>query len=505
MTQPFATPDAARPGPAAADGVAARAPAAPDAPPRAAAPAAGGPPDGGPPADAAGPNGADGDRSDAAPPSAWRSVARSAGVRVLVLPVSAVLGVVNTRLIVENYGRDAFAQYGLLVALGTLLPFADLGMSAAIMNAIGASERPSRDDHVRRVLVTSIRVLVCSAAVIVAVSALISAAGLWPELMGEGLLPGSGPVAAALCLAIIGITLPAAIGQRVLSGLGRNHVTIAIQGLQTPVVMVVLLVLVALEAGDGTYLAVVPYTVTFVISVAATVVAARLVRPQIGRALRGAPRLRTVRGAKVFDVAVPMLVQMIALPVAMQSDRLVLSHVAGSADLARYNLAAQMYLPVWQVVSAAGVALWPIFARARARGEPGAQSPMTLAAGFGAAGAAACVAISLGSGWLANLASSGEIEIPVSVLVAFSVFMVCQAAKYPLGMFMTDAAGLRYQAVMILIMLPVNLGLSIVLTAWWGTVGPVIGSAVGVLLFQVVANWLYVRRALARAAAAAPA
>jgi hypothetical protein len=76
--------------------------------------------------------------------------------------------------------------------------------------------------------------------------------------------------------------------------------------------------------------------------------------------------------------------------------------------------------------------------------------------------------------------------------------MVCQATKYPLGMFMTDAPGLRYQAFMVVLMVPVNLGLSIVLARRFGAVGPVIGSAVGVFFFQVVANWAYVRHVLRR-------
>jgi O-antigen/teichoic acid export membrane protein len=438
-------------------------------------------------------------------PSALRSVIKSAGARVLVLPFSAVLGVLVTRLIIENFGKDAYVQYGLLVAIGMLLPFADLGMSAAVMNAIGGSDSPATDDHVHRILLTSIRVLVCSAAVILAVTAAISVAGLWPALMGDGLVPGSGPIAAALCLAVIAITLPVAIGQRVLTGLGRNHVTIAIAGLQTPVVLVVLLVLIRRGATDGSYIAVIPYCVTFLISLVATVVAARLVRPAVGRAIRDAARIRTVRGGKVFDVAIPMLVQMIALPIAMQSDRLVLSHVSDATNLGRYNLAASLYLPVWQVVQAAGVALWPIFARARAKGMSGSRSPMPMAAGFAAATAAACVVISLASGLLARFASDGEITIPAGLLVAFSVFMVCQAAKYPLGMFMTDAPGLRYQAAMIVISLPINLGLSILLAARLGAVGPVIGSTIGVFFFQVVANWLYVRRALKRGRAEAAA
>jgi predicted tellurium resistance membrane protein TerC len=89
------------------------------------------------------------------------------------------------------------------------------------------------------------------------------------------------------------------------------------------------------------------------------------------------------------------------------------------------------------------------------------------------------------------------------LLVAFSVFMICQAAKYPLGMWMTDAPGLRYQAAMIVISVPINLGLSILLASRLGAAGPVIGSTIGVFFFQVVANWLYVRWAMRRARAEA--
>ncbi|MCU1656116.1 MAG: polysaccharide biosynthesis protein, partial [Pseudonocardiales bacterium] len=45
-------------------------------------------------------------------------------------------------------------------------------------------------------------------------------------------------------------------------------------------------------------------------------------------------------------------------------------------------------------------------------------------------------------------------------------------------------------------LLPVNLGLSWYLAIHLGAVGPVIGSTVGVLLCQVLANWWYVRRDL---------
>ena len=68
--------------------------------------------------------------------------------------------------------------------------------------------------------------------------------------------------------------------------------------------------------------------------------------------------------------------------------------------------------------------------------------------------------------------------------------------KYPYGMYMTDARGLRFQLLPIFAMIPINLGLSYVLIPLVGAAGPVIGSCVAVLLCQVVPNALYVKRDL---------
>ncbi len=426
--------------------------------------------------------------------------ARSGGVRMLVLPVSALLGVVVTRLIVENYGTASYAQYGLLVAIGTLLPFADLGVSAAVMNAVGASDHPSTDPRVRGVLITSLRILVGGATVVSLVAVAITVAGLWPSLLGPGLMPGSGPLVAMACLILIAVAMPFGVGQRILAGLGKNHVSIAVNGFQTPLVLTALALLLWLDVPAGPAVAVLAYGATLLLAAVCLVLAARRIRPMLRAAVSGALRVRTVTGGRVLDVAWPMLVQMIALPIAMQTDRIVLSHRAGTDTLAEYNLAAQMFTPIWAVISAAGVTLWPVFAKARARGST--DSPASMALVFGGMAALMAVGIALASPFLADLASGGRIELGPLLVVSFVVLMVLQGLKYPLGMFMTDARGLRFQALVIVAMLPLNVGLS-----WWlagplGAAGPVIGSAVGVLCSQVVANALYIRRELRRRAAA---
>jgi O-antigen/teichoic acid export membrane protein len=242
------------------------------------------------------------------------------------------------------------------------------------------------------------------------------------------------------------------------------------------------------------YVAVVAYTATFLLGLVALLLANRLVRPTLRRSLHDAWRIRTVRGAKVFDTAWPMLLIMISGALAMQTDRIVLSHRSSVAELAEYSLAAQMFNPLLGVVGTATVALWPIFARARASGVRSDVSPTGVAALFGAAAVVLTLIISLLSGVLSRLATGGAITLGPVVLVAFSLLVVVQAVKYPLGTYMSDAHGLRYQALMILAMLPLNFGLSWVLAAPLGAVGPIIGSLVGVAIFEMFANLAYIRR-----------
>jgi len=430
-----------------------------------------------------------------------RSVGGSAAARMLVLPISAILGIFVTRLIIDNYGQASYAQYMLLVGIAALIPFADLGISASIMNSVAAAEHPDSDSHVRGTLVTCMRILAGSATVLISVSIILTVSGSWEAILGDGLMEGSGNLAAGLCLITLALAMLVGFGQRILIGLGLNFISILVGGLQTPIVLTTLLLAVTFDVDLGPYVAVVSYGALIVTGAISLSLANRRIRPIIGEAFRAAWRPWAIRGERVFDTAWPMLIQMIALPLAMQSNRLILSHVAGVDELATYSLASQMYNPIFSVSIAASMALWPVFARARSRGESDV-SARKLSLMFGALTLVAVTGITLVSGILADFASGGTIVLPLGLLLAFSILMIAQAMKSPLGMFMTDAKGLRFQAYMVVLMLPVNVGLSIVLAASLGAVGPVIGSIVGVFFFQLVANWIYVTRAERRMHAA---
>lgn len=422
----------------------------------------------------------------------WRTVGGSAGARLVVLPVSALLGIVVTRLIISNYGESSYAQYMLLVGIISLIPFADLGISASIMNATAAARDPRSDAHLRGTLVTAMRILAGSALTLAFVALILTASGSWKAVLGGGLYGRSGEVAAGLCLVAMAVAMLVGYGQRILIGLNLNALSILIGGLQTPIVLATIAGALALGIDFGPYVAVASYASLIVTGSLSLLVANRRVRPLLGQAIRDAWRIASVRGERVFDTAWPMFLQMIALPIAMQSNRLILSHVDVD-ELATYSLASQMYNPIFSVSVAASMALWPIFAKARVAGSSDV-SAHRLSLFFAGLALIAVAAMTLASGFLADLASGGRISLPFGLLLAFSVLMVVQAAKSPLGMYLTDARGLRFQAYMIFAMLPVNLGLSIVLAVHLGAVGPVVGSIVGVVVFQLGANWIYVGR-----------
>lgn len=426
----------------------------------------------------------------------WASVSQTAIAKIFVMGLSGVLGIFTSRMIIENFGSGAYAQYGLLTSLPALLPFADLGIAAVVINAIAGSDDPKRDLQVRRSIVTAFRILTVSGAVIMLVAILITVLDLWPAILGNGIAPDGGSVAAFLCLATFGLVLPMTVGQRILIGVGKTSTQVATQAIAAPAIFLGVWLFVVTGFDGGSFVAVLSYAASGIVAAVCLVLAARSIRPQVWQAMKEVPKLRSAPGVPAFALAWPMVVQMIALPIAMQTDRLLLSHLTTGPELAQYNLATQLFGLVIQTIGAAGLALWPIYAKARSAKR--VESPLVPTLWFLGGGLALAVVLAVISPWIAGFVSDGEITLGWPILVSYVVFVALQAAKYPVGMYMTDAKGLQFQVLPILCMVPLNLGLSWVLIPVLGAAGPIVGSAVAVAICQVVPNLWYVQRDLAK-------
>lgn len=422
--------------------------------------------------------------------SRWSTVASAAGAKVVVMGVTGLIGLVTSRLILQHYGVEAYAQYGLLASLPALLPFADLGIAAVVINAAAESSDPRRDERLRRTLTSAIRVLVASGSVIALVALVLSLLDLWPAILGAGLLAGGGWVA-GICMMLFGLVLPLTIGARLLIGLGRNTTQIATQVLTAPIILACIGGCVFFGVAAGDQLAIFTYVASAVVATVSLSIAARLIAPQLRLAVHDVPRMRQVRGVPVLHLAVPMLVQMLALPIAMQSARILISHLQGAEQLAQYNLASQIFGIALQTIAAAGVALWPIYARARAASS--IDSPFMPVLWFLLGGTVLGGAMALASPLLVEITSAGKLQLDGLLVGSFVVFITAQAAKYPVGMYMTDVRGLRFQMLPTIVMIPIAIGLSLALIPSLGAAGSVLAVTIAVVVCQVIPNLLYVR------------
>jgi O-antigen/teichoic acid export membrane protein len=426
----------------------------------------------------------------------FAAVGGPAAVKIIVMGLSGLLAIFTSRMIIEHYGVEAYGQYGLLATLPTLLPFADLGIAAVVINSLADTKTPRTDDFVLRTIVTAFRILSVSGLILISLAVIIHLLGLWPTLLGQGLIPAGGSIAALCCMALFGCVLPLTVGQRIVVGLGRTTTQVAAQAVVAPFMLVSILTVVALSAPVGSFLAVFSYIGNALVSVICLAVAAKAISPQLRIAARRIARFRRYPGVPIISLTWPVLVSSVVMPLTLQTDRLLLSQLTRGDELAQYNLAAQLFGLILQTTAAAGLAMWPWYAKARSQGR--VASPVVPSLWFLSGGIVLGLSMAFASPWLEVLVSKGKIHLDLWLVAGFVAFVAVEAAKYPLGMYMTDRNGLLFQVIPLLVMVPVNLGLSWGLIGAVGAGGPVLGSAIAVLLCQVFPYFWYVRRDLAR-------
>ncbi len=135
-------------------------------------------------------------------------------------------------------------------------------------------------------------------------------------------------------------------------------------------------------------------------------------------------------------MAGPWLVLTLALPVAMQTDRLLLSHLSTPTELAEYGLAFSLF-SLLSRRSARPESRCGRSSPARTTGE--VRSPFGMGAAFGVVAALAAVVLALLLPVGRPVVSGGAVRLDAWVTWAFVALVVVQAANYPLGMYMTDA------------------------------------------------------------------
>lgn len=415
------------------------------------------------------------------------SVLRSALARALSFVPIAVATLLTSRLIIQHYGIGSFDSYALIVSLIFLIPLNNLGVGASVTSSY-AADGPQAE-HARRVTVTAARVLTLSTVGTAAAALLLGAFGWWPTLLGAASGP-SGTVGVAI--ALYAVSFVPGLGQNMLLGVNRNHVTVLVQAAFAPFILLGV-VGVLLAGADRRWLLVVPTAAMLAVTLLTASVAARTTGVSWAGVLRAVPFPRRFPGARIRQLSGPVLISTLANPIALQSDRIVLSHVSTEHEVATYSLVVQIIAPAMALVAAAAQPLWPIFTKARADGADGPGLSRVLAL-FGAAGAALGLVAALLANPIAALIGGSKVHsVGILLPVAGALTIVTAALAYPVAMHLMDPAGARFVALATCVALPLNLGASIWLASWLGAPGPLLGTVIVGLLVQTGPAVIYAR------------
>ncbi|PZF13060.1 lipopolysaccharide biosynthesis protein [Curtobacterium sp. MCLR17_034] len=407
----------------------------------------------------------------------------SSGARALGLPVTALAAALTTFLIVDSRGAAAYGYVMLVGLLFQLIPFADLGMGAAVTTTVALSGRGERDqERADNTIRAAFWLLVASGCVVVLLALVLSVGGVWGHLLQ---LPTELVEEAQWSLLItfvpFAVSLPLGIGQRILLGLGKNHYVnlISVGG---PLVALGATWLLLHASAPSLYLAVATPLGVLTVSALCFFVAAR----NYQRPVRGLLNLSRIQRRTVLEVwhsAGPMLVISIAVPIALQSDRLVLAWVSNGHELASYSVGAQFYTPTFSLISTAAVALWPIFARETTNALRQWRRALLVLVGIGAVAGGLYVLLIRP---VASLVTKSEVPVELPLAVAFGALVLIMAAHQPSAMMLTTPAGLRFQAICVVLMLLLNLPLSVYLASVMGAPGPIWASVISAALVQLL-------------------
>lgn len=406
----------------------------------------------------------------------FRGVRSSAVARLATLPITVLSGLATTAIVISSTGSAGYAALSIATTITQLLPFADLGVGAGVVNALARSR-----EEARAAISSALRITLASAALMVLIAAggliflpLTDIAGVGESNIAHMDWAFSG------ALVLFAVAMPLSLGQRILIGLMRNSSAILIAAV-APVISLALSAVIALAALPPWLFGLTP---TFGLVVANAIALYRAIGSVDYKLSSVVDRSSTASG--ILSQGAAFTIGTIALSATLPMGRVVLARESTMVDLAEFSLVMQMYLPILSVVSAAAVSLWPHFALRRERKQRSARAIGTTTTVFALAGLGGGAALLIFGQAVGHLVSGGEVNVSGATLAAAAGLLVVQSAQLVVGMALTSPGGLWFQAFFSLPMGAVALILTSILAPVSGAAGPYIAATIAVFTFAFI-------------------
>ena len=416
-----------------------------------------------------------------------RAAGISAAARAATFPVTAVCTLVTASLTIRYAGAPAYAAIATLVTLSQLIPFADLGVGAGVVNAVSSGE----PEEARRAVAVAIRVLLCSTLALIMVALIVDSTIGWADVLGISDAPiAHADVAALAVICVIALSLPFGVGQRVLIGSMRNPTAIAVSVLAPLTTLAGTAAIVWLRVSP-TFLVFPAVVGSLFVAIISSVIAAKLTRASFLDVFR----FKLIRYPGLLRIGVWYVLLTAASAASFQSGRIVLAHASGLREVAEFSLVMQFYLPLWSFFVAGGTALWPVFGRMRTSNADPNVLVLRMSAFFAIAATVCGLGLVILGPLVSDVLSKGDVAPPWITFTAAASLILVQSVQLVQGVSLTDRSGIRFQALCampMMIFVPVMTWLA---AHFLGSAAPFVAAALGVLLFQILPNALHLRGA----------
>lgn len=406
---------------------------------------------------------------------------RSVATTTLTASISKLarmgLSLVTLPLLLGQFGSEGLGVWLVVISLQGLFGFVASGFCSSTTTAI-ARAQGAKDSSVLLSVYSSAFFLALSTSVLILTVGLIPISLVdWHEILnvGRGMEPSN--VSALVVVVFVGIAFNflASFPQSVLMGTGEGYAFYVSDLLGVLCSAAGLIVATALKQ---------PIYV-----VAGAFLGLQLLVPFAGGLLWLTIRLRGGLRWSYVDADVcrrlmrqgtTLTLHQAAFSLASQSDLVLIGLLKGPSAGTAYGIAQRLFAIPFLVLGTLADAMWPMFARAHARGSHGwlARSFVALVASLGVLSATAAATILLTYSDITRAWLGSDMPKDLPLIAGAAVICVLQVVLHVCSVLLQSLERTKFIAVAMLAMAIINVPVSAFLVSRWGASGAVWGSVI---------------------------
>ncbi|GGJ12317.1 lipopolysaccharide biosynthesis protein [Paenarthrobacter histidinolovorans] len=405
--------------------------------------------------------------------------------RLIALIAGFGANVIAIAVLSRQHGSSAYAAFAIVASLVNLLPFADLGLGASIVNATSdrSAARLTRGQY-RRTVSKARDFMVLLMLLVICVTALAYYVFSFDGLLGNLADTPGIPEATAYTFACIALAIPLGMGGRVLQGLGRMIDVVRI-GLVGPLVQVCIYIpLMALGAPAYAYF-LGPGTAYLATAAVGYLVARRRYGLRLNRPFTSWFSRNPIE-TPLWQTAAPFLIVSIGMSIGFQSHRVLLSHFGTPQNVAEYSLVAQFLGPLLAITGVVGQNLWARYRKDLHNNSLSMTAYKHHLLLFAFIGLIFSAMLFLLAPTAAAVLSDGQVSPPILLALAAALYLLVTAVHQPSAMLLSDTKGLWFQAACVVLVAASTVALIVLSVPHLGAAAPYLAMASSMLVLQVI-------------------